>query len=50
MSSAINTDRKPIAAFVGIDWADKKHDIVLSAAAGNAQFSTTAGLTANRRL
>jgi transposase len=38
MSSAINTDRKPIAAFVGIDWADKKHDIVLCAAAGNAQF------------
>ena len=37
MSSAINTDRKPIAAFVGIDWADKKHDIVLCAAAGNAQ-------------
>jgi hypothetical protein len=38
MSSAINTDRKPIAAFVGIDWADKKHDIELCAAAGNTQF------------
>jgi hypothetical protein len=32
MSSANSTNEKPIAAFVGIDWADQKHDIVLCAA------------------
>jgi transposase len=38
MSSANSTNEKPIAAFVGIDWADLKHDIVLCAATGNPQF------------
>jgi hypothetical protein len=38
MSSAINTDRKPIAAFAESTGQIKKHDIVLCAAAGNAQF------------
>ena len=38
MSSANSTNEKPIAAFVGIDWADQKHDIVLSAATSKAQF------------
>ena len=48
MSSAINTDRKPIAAFVGIDWADKKHDIVLCGAAGTVlDNDLTAPLAAN---
>jgi len=28
MSSANSANEKPIAAFVGIDWADQKHDIV----------------------
>ena len=37
MSSANSANEKPIAAFVGIDWADQKHDIVLCAATGNAQ-------------
>src|SRR6202022_1416042 len=38
MSSANITNEKPIAAFVGIDWADQKHDIVLCAATSKAQF------------
>src|SRR3984893_4111547 len=39
MSSANITNEKPIAAFVGIDWADQKHDIVLCAATSKAQFN-----------
>ena len=36
MSSTDSTNQKPVAAFVGIDWADQKHDIVLRAAASTA--------------
>jgi transposase len=36
MSSAERVNEKPVAAFVGIDWADQKHDIVLRAAASDA--------------
>jgi len=32
MSAANETRQQPIAAFVGIDWADQKHDIALRAA------------------
>ena len=31
MSSADKANQKPMAAFVGIDWADQKHDIALRA-------------------
>jgi transposase len=36
MSSADKANQKPIAAFVGIDWADQKHDIALRAASSEA--------------
>jgi transposase len=36
MSAADHAKQKPVAAFVGIDWADQKHDIVLRAAASPA--------------
>lgn len=36
MSSADSNNEQPIAAFVGIDWADQKNDIVLRAATNNA--------------
>ena len=36
MSSVDSTNEQPIAAFVGIDWADQKHAIVLRAATNNA--------------
>lgn len=36
MSAADHANQKPVAAFVGIDWADQKHDIALRAAAGTA--------------
>jgi transposase len=32
------TDQKPISAFVGIDWADQKHDIALRAASAQAKL------------
>jgi transposase len=38
MSSADSAYQKPVAAFVGIDWADQKHDIVLRAASRNAEL------------
>jgi hypothetical protein len=34
---AESAKQKPVAAFVGIDWADQKHDIVLRAAASDAR-------------
>jgi transposase len=37
MSKAESAQQKPIAAFVGIDWADQKHDIVLRGAASDAR-------------
>ena len=37
MSSADNPNQKPIAAFVGIDWADQKHDMTVRAASSQAQ-------------
>jgi transposase len=36
MSSADKANQKPIAAFVGIDWADQKHDMALRAASSEA--------------
>jgi hypothetical protein len=38
MSSADKTNAKPIAVFVGIDWADQKHDIALRAASSQAKL------------
>ena len=38
MSSADRTNEKPVAAFVGIDWADQQHAIVLRAATSNARL------------
>jgi hypothetical protein len=35
MSSADSANQKPVAAFVGIDWADQKHDMVLRAASSS---------------
>jgi transposase len=37
MSSSNKAHQKPIAAFVGIDWADQKHDIALRAVCGQAK-------------
>jgi transposase len=37
MSPTDKTNQKPIAAFVGIDWADQKHDIALRAAGAEAR-------------
>lgn len=37
MSAANQTSQEPIAAFVGIDWADEKHDIALRAAEPEAK-------------
>lgn len=37
MSAANQTSQEPIAAFVGIDWADQKHDIALRAAEPEAK-------------
>jgi transposase len=37
MSSADKTNQKPITAFVGIDWADQKHDISLRAVCSQAK-------------
>lgn len=37
MSSADKANQKPIAAFVGIDWADQKHDIALRALSSQAK-------------
>ena len=36
MSSTDSRNQSPVAAFVGIDWADQKHAIVLRAAASTA--------------
>ena len=36
MSSA--SEQNPIRAFVGIDWADQKHDIALRAASQEAKL------------
>ena len=36
MSSSDSRNQSPVAAFVGIDWADQKHAIVLRAAASTA--------------
>jgi transposase len=36
MSSADSANQKPVVAFIGIDWADQKHDIVIRAATANA--------------
>jgi hypothetical protein len=36
--SSVDSSQKPVAAFVGIDWADQKHDIVLRAAASDARL------------
>jgi transposase len=38
MSSADKANQKPIAAFVGIDWADQKHDIALRALSSQAKL------------
>src|SRR6202022_2727620 len=38
LSSADRTNQKPVAAFVGIDWADQQHAIVLRAATSNARL------------
>ena len=38
MSSTDSTNQKPVAAFVGIDWADQKHAIVLRAATSTASL------------
>jgi transposase len=38
MSSADKANQKPIAAFVGIDWADQKHDIALRALCTQAKL------------
>ena len=37
MSSADRANEKPVAAFVGIDWADQQHAIALQAATSNAR-------------
>ena len=37
MSSADKANQKPITAFVGIDWADQKHDIALRAVCSQAK-------------
>jgi hypothetical protein len=37
MFSADKANQKPIAAFVGIDWADQKHDIALRALCSQAK-------------
>ena len=37
MSAANQSSQEPIAAFVGIDWADQKHDIALRAAEPEAK-------------
>jgi transposase len=38
MSSTESSNQNPVAAFLGIDWADQKHDIVLRAAASTASL------------
>jgi hypothetical protein len=38
MTSADRTNEKPVAAFVGIDWADQQHAVVLRAATSNARL------------
>jgi transposase len=38
VSSADNPNQRPIAAFVGIDWADQKHDIALRANSSQAKL------------
>ena len=38
MASAERKNEPPIAAFVGIDWADQKHDIVIQAATASAEL------------
>ena len=38
MSSTESTNQNPVAAFIGIDWADQKHAIVLRAAASTASL------------
>ena len=38
MSSADKTNAKPIAVFVGIDWADQKHDIALRSTSNQAKL------------
>ena len=38
MSSNQNTKEKPVVAFVGIDWADQKHALVLRAAGPDAKL------------
>jgi hypothetical protein len=37
MSAADEPRKEPIAAFVGVDWADEKHDIALRAAEPEAK-------------
>jgi hypothetical protein len=38
MSSTERSNQNPVAAFIGIDWADQKHAIVLQAAASTASL------------
>ena len=38
MFSTDSTNQKPVGAFVGIDWADQKHAIVLRAATSAARL------------
>jgi len=41
MSAANQSSQEPIAAFVGIDWADEKHDIALRATEPEAKVERT---------
>jgi transposase len=41
MSAANQTSQEPVAAFIGIDWADEKHDIALRAAEPEAKVERT---------
>ena len=41
MSGANQSRQEPIAAFIGIDWADEKHDIALRAAEPEAKVERT---------
>jgi hypothetical protein len=38
MASTERKNEQPIAAFVGIDWADQKHDLVIQAATASAEL------------
>jgi hypothetical protein len=38
MSSTESSNQNPVATFIGIDWADQKHAIVLGAAASTASL------------